>query len=196
MSRKRLALLALPVVAALAAAGVAIAASTSGAQAASATFSTSEVSNSKVVSCSVNGGDTYTATVATYKGTASSSDSRLAGDIIIRARSLVDTNTGLGRLVGVFRIKSTSGKTAHGRIDAALDSSQASGLATGRVRDPGGRLVATFSAQFDPAAGFSSGSLGQDSVAGAGAVLSAGCRVGHVHPLRWLHRHLKHHHKR
>ncbi len=192
MSRKRLALLALPVVAALAAAGVAIAASSSGAQSASATFSATTVSNAKVVSCSVNGGDTYAATVATYKGTASSSDGRLQGDVTIRARSLVDTSTGLGRLVGVFRIKSADGNTAAGKIDAALDNGQASGLVAGRVRNPGGRIVLTLSAPFDAAGGFSSGSLGQGSVAGAGVVLSAGCKVGKAHPLRWLHRHLKH----
>jgi hypothetical protein len=195
MARKRLVLLALPVVVAFAAAGIAIAATSSGAQAASATFAATTVSNSKVVSCSVNGGDTLASTVATYKGTASSADDRLAGDITIRARSLVDTTTGLGRVVGVFRISSGNGNTAHGKIDAAFASGAASGLVTGRVRDPGGRLVLTLSSPFDPSSGFQSGSkLGTGSVAGAGVVLSGGCNAGNAHAqqLRWLHREMRH----
>ena len=195
MSRKRLLLLALPVVAALAAASVAVAAHMAGpgAQAASATFDATTVSRSRLVACTVEGGDTYAATIATYTGTASSTDARLDGALTIRARSLVDTNTGLGRIRGTFRIKTDSGAAAIGTIDAAVTGGDAAGLAVGRVRDPGGRLAATLTSSFDPAGGFSSGSLGTGSAAGTGVVLSGGwCHAGHVHPLRWLHRHLRH----
>ncbi len=193
MSRKLLLLVGLPVVAALTAAGVALAAVSSGAQAASATFAATTVSNSRVVTCSVNGGDTFASTLATYTGTASSTDARLDGALTIRAQSLVDATTGLGRIVGDFQIKNASGDvTAGGSIDAALDSGQASGLLSARVSDPDGRLVATLSAPFDPATGFGSGSLGTGSVSGSGVVLSGACHVGHVHSLRWLVRHLLH----
>ncbi len=194
MARKWLLLLALPAAAALAAAGVAIAgAVSSGAQAASATFSATTVSNAKLLTCSVNGGDTYAATVATYRGTASSTDARLNGNLWIRARSILDTTTGLGRVVGVFKIGSTGKNTVHGTIDAVLANGGASGLATGRVRGPGGQLIATLAASFDPALGFSSGSLGTGSVTGSGVVLSGVCAHGKLHPLSWLHRHLQPH---
>ena len=191
MSRKLLLLVGLPVVAALAAAGVALAAVSSGAHAASATFAATTVSKSKLVTCSVNGGDTFASTIATYTGTASSSDARLDGALTIRAQSLVDATTGLGRVTGDFRIANASGDvTTHGSIDAALDNGQASGLLSARMSDPDGRLVATLSAPFDPATGFASGSLGTGSVNGSGVVLSGACHAGHVHPLRWLLRHL------
>ncbi len=193
MSRKRLLLIALPVAAAFAATGVAVAnAVSSGTQAASATFAATTVSNARLMTCSLNGGDTYAATVATYKGTASSSDSRLDGNIAIRARSVVDTTTGLGRVVGVFKISSSSTNTTHGVIDAAVANGEASGLVTGRVRGPGGQLVATFAASFDPALGFSSGSLGTGSVTGSGVVLAGQCQRGALHPLQWLRSHLHH----
>jgi hypothetical protein len=194
MSRKRTILLALCGVAALATAGVAVAARRApSTQAASATFDATTVANSRLVSCTINGGDTYAATIATYTGTASSSDARLNGTFKIRARSLIDTNTGLGRIVGIFRIQSGSGPAALGTVDAAVANGAINGVATGRVRDPGGRIVATLASSFDPASGFSSGSLGTGSAAGTGVVLSgAWCRAGQVHPLRWLHRHLRH----
>lgn len=192
MSRKLLLLVGLPVVAALTAAGVALAAVSSGAHTASATFAATTVSKSKLVTCSVNGGDTFASTLATYTGTASSSDARLDGALTIRAQSVVDTSTGLGRVTGAFKIVNASGDVAKGSVDAAVDNGQASGLATAQLTDPAGRLVATLSAPFDPGTGFGSGSLGTGSVNGDGVVLSGACHAGHVHSLRWLVRHLVH----
>ena len=113
MSRKRLALLGLIVAAALAAAGVAAARKPTSVQAASATFNAPTVSNLSQVTCSVTGGDTFQATKATYTGTSTSTDPRLAGALTIRAWSLVDTTNGVGHVFGNFRIKGPgTGRTA------------------------------------------------------------------------------------
>ena len=105
MSRKRLALLGLIVAVALSAAGVAAARGrTTSVQAASATFNAPTVSNKSQVTCSVTGGDTFQATIATYTGTSTSVDPRLAGALRIRAWSLVDTTNGVGHVFGRFHI--------------------------------------------------------------------------------------------
>ncbi len=197
MSRKRLLLLAPLAVAALAATGMALASQGGpSAQAASATFSATTVSQARLTTCSINNSDTFAATIATYTGTATSSDARLNGTIRIRATSLVDTNNGLGRVVGVFRIRNANGVGAHGSINAVVGNGDATGAAIGRVNGPGGQLAATLSSPFDPAAGFggtSSGSLGAGTAAGSGVVLNGPfCHQWHKHPLRWLRNHRHH----
>ena len=176
MSRKRLGLLGLFMAAALTAAGVAGAHGRGpSVQAASATFAATTVSHAYRVTCSVNGGDSFQATRATYTGTASSSDPRLAGALTIRAWSLVDTTNGVGHVYGVFHVRG-AGTRAHGTLNAALSGGKASGLARGFVRHQWGRIVASLGAAFDPSTGFSSGSLG-GSTTGAGFVRSG----------RWCH---------
>ena len=197
MSRKHLLLLA-PLALALAATGVALAAGGPNAQSMSATFKATTVSHAKLTSCSTNDSDTFASTLATYRGTATSSDARLNGTISIRAASLVDTNTGVGRVVGVFRIRNANGVGSHGSINAVVGNGDATGAAIGRVNGPAGQLATTLSSPFDPAAGFgvsSSGELGTGTAAGMGVVLNGPfCRQWHKHPLRWLHRHIRNHH--
>ena len=176
MSRKRLALLGLIVAVALSAAGVAAARGrATSVQAASATFAAATVSNKSQVTCSVSGGDTFQATIATYTGASSSSDPRLAGALRIRAWSLVDTTNGVGHVFGIFHING-AGTRAHGTMNAALAGGKASGIARGFVRHQWGRIVASLGSDFDPNAGFSSGSLG-GSTTGAGFIRSG----------RWCH---------
>jgi hypothetical protein len=123
MSRKRLLLLATPTVAALAAAGAALAGQGGpNSQAVSATISATTVSHAKLTTCQINNSDTFAATIATYTGTATSSDPRLSGKVTIRAASLIDTDTGVGRVVGLFRITNGSNAGAHGSINAAVGS--------------------------------------------------------------------------
>ena len=182
MSRKRLSLFVLPVATALAAAGVAAAGALRGpsVEAASATFAATTVSHQYQVTCSVNGGDTFQATRATYTGTATSADPRLAGALTIRAWSLIDTTNGVGHLFGEFRITGTGRNLAHGTLNAAISGGNASGLARGFVRGRWGHIVASLGSAFDPTAGFSSGSIGS-STAGAGFLRSGrGC-----HPPHW-----------
>ncbi len=176
MSRKRLSLFVLLAVTALAGAGVAAAGHRApSVQAASATFDATTVTQQSLVTCSVNGGDTFQATRATYTGTAASSDPRLAGALTIRAWSLVDTTNGVGHVFGLWRIRGTH-TNAHGTLNAALSGGKASGLVRGYVRGPWGHLVASLGAGFDPTAGFSSGSIGA-STPGAGFLRSG----------RWCH---------
>ena len=170
MSRKRLALMGLVVVAALTAVGVAAAGKGTSVQAASATFSAPNVSRLNQVTCSITGGDTFQATRAVYKGESVSNDPRLAGALTIRAWSLVDTSNGVGHVFGLFRIKGP-GTQAHGTLNAALANGDASGIARGFVRHRWGRIVASLGSTFDPNSGFSTGSLG-GSTAGAGFIRS------------------------
>ena len=171
MSRKRLALLGLIVAAALSAAGVAAARGrTTSVQAASATFTATDVSQLSQVTCSVTGGDTFQATKATYRGTSLSSDPRLAGALTIRAWSLVDTTNGVGHVFGNFRIKGP-GTRAHGTLNGAIANGETSGIARGFVRHQWGRIVASMGSTFNPNTGFSTGSLGGSTV-GAGFIRS------------------------
>ena len=120
MTRKRLALLGLIVAAALSAAGVAAAQQSLRPCRRQARPSTPRPSRSlSQVTCSVTGGDTFQATKATYTGTSSSSDPRLAGALTIRAWSLVDTTNGVGHVFGDFRIKGPATR-AHGTLNAAI----------------------------------------------------------------------------
>jgi hypothetical protein len=176
MSRKRYALMGLFLAAALAGAGVATAHGRApSVQGASAIFAATTVSREYQVTCSVTGGDTFQATRATYTGTSSSSDPRLAGELTIRAWSLVDTTNGVGHVFGRFHIRG-AGTRAHGTLNAALANGKASGIARGFVRHDWGHIVASLGSTFDPNAGFSSGSLG-GSTAGAGFIRSG----------RWCH---------
>jgi hypothetical protein len=197
MSRKHLLLLA-PLALALAATGVALAAGGPNAQSMSATFKATTVSHAKLTTCSINDSDTFASTLATYTGTATSSDARLNGTISIRTASLVDTDTGVGRVVGVFRIRNANGMGSHGSINAVVSNGDATGAAIGRVNGPAGQLATTLSSPFDPAAGFgvsSSGELGTGTAAGTGVVLNGPfCRQWHKHPLLWLHHHIRRHH--
>jgi hypothetical protein len=177
MSKKRLALLGLIVAAALAAAGVAEAhRGAPSVQSVSASFDATTVSQHYLTTCSVNGGDTFQATRATYTGTATSSDPRLTGALTIRAWSLVDTTNGVGHLFGTFRIVGAGNDRARGTLNAAIAGGQASGLARGFVRGRWGHIVASLGASFDPITGFSSGSIGTGT-AGAGFLRSG----------RWCH---------
>jgi hypothetical protein len=177
MSRKRISVFVLLAAAALISAGVAAAHhGPPSVQAVSATFDATTVSQHSLTTCSVNGGDTFQATRATYTGTATSSDPRLAGALTIRAWSLVDTTNGVGHLYGTFRIIGTGRDRAHGTLNAAIAGGKASGLARGFVRGRWGHLVASLGSTFDPTAGFSSGSIGSGT-AGAGFLRSG----------RWCH---------
>ena len=177
MTRRRLALLGFIVAAALAAAGVAAAhRGAPSVQSVSATFNATTVTQHSLTTCSVNGGDTFQATRATYTGTATSADPRLSGVLTIRAWSLVDTTNGVGHLFGNFRIVGAGVNRAHGTLNAAISGGNASGLARGFVRGKWGHVVASLGSAFDPTAGFSSGSIGSSTV-GAGFLRSG----------RWCH---------
>jgi len=176
MSRKRVAAPVALALVALLAAGVAVAAHRRAqvTQQAAATFAATSVTHTSSQTCTASDG-TYTETTATYEGTATSDDARLAGPLVIRAHSVVDTTTGLGWVDGTYRVRGGDGNgNASGNLHAAIAGGDAVGTVAGETDGPQGRLVATFSSGFTASGGFSSGTLGSGSLAGAGGVFERG----------------------
>jgi hypothetical protein len=181
MPRKRLTVFVLIAALALVGAGVAAAHKKApSVTSVSATFDATNVTQHSLTTCSVNGGDTFQATKATYSGTSTSSDPRLAGALTIHAWSLVDTTNGVGHLFGTFRVDGTGTARAHGTLNAAIAGGNASGIARGFTGGPWGHLVASMGSGFSPTAGFSSGSIGSSTV-GAGFLRSGRW----CHPRHW-----------
>jgi hypothetical protein len=149
-------------------------------QAAAADFGTTSVPRSHTEMCTGSDG-TYQTTVASYKGIATSSDARLNGDLEIRAHSIVNTTSKLGWLDGTWRVRGTSAGSA-GHIHAALANGSAVGSVVGRGSQDS-KLVASLSATFSQATGFSAGKLGAGSANGAGVLFTRGeCRRGKKGP--------------
>jgi CHRD domain len=176
MLRPRIAVPVVLVVAAVAAAGVAAATRhTQSTQAAAADFAAGSVSRSHTTTCTASDG-TYQFTTATYTGTATSSDPRLNGTVEIRSSSVVNTTTKLGWLDGTLRVRGTNAGTS-GTIHAAIANGAAVGSVVGQGTRPEAKLVASLSAAFAPAAGFSAGKIGSGSANGAGVLYTRGdCR--------------------
>src|SRR4249919_3401949 len=129
---------------ALATAGIAVATIKSGGViGVSATFNANNVVKGVQKSCKVNGGDTYTYTRALYKGDAVSADPRLNGTIKIWAQSMVDDTTGIGAVIGDYKIRPDAKvHGAFGRIEASLSGGQMSGAVRGHAPKPWGELFA------------------------------------------------------
>ncbi len=173
MSRTRWIAMVVAVAAAVGAAGATAAAHRAQtSQQASATFAAGTVADSHTSSCTSTDG-TYADTTATYTGTSTSSDARLNGPLKIRAHSVVNTTTGLGWLTGTFRIDGSSGG-AHGDVHAVVSGGNVSGAVVGETGGPEGKLLATLTSAFTGKDGFSGGSLGTGSVAGAGVIFQRG----------------------
>jgi hypothetical protein len=178
MRNKRFIVLAALLCAALATAGIAVAVVKSGNVAGvSATFNAQNVVKSVQKSCTVNGGDTYTYTRATYRGAAVSSDARLNGPFVVHAQSMVDDTTGVGAVIGDFRINGVSVHNTYGRIEASLSAGQASGSFRGHSTGPWGELFAGLNGGFTASGGFTLGNLGTGTGADTGVMLHPGACV-------------------
>jgi hypothetical protein len=176
MLKPRIAVPVVLAVSAMAATGVAAAVRHSqSTQAAAADFAAGSVSRSHSETCTAADG-TYQLTTATYQGAATSSDARLNGAVEIRVRSVVNTSTKLGWLDGTLRVRGTNAG-AWGTVHAALANGSAVGSIVGKGGHPESKLVASLSALFTPASGFSAGKLGSGSANGAGVLFTRGdCR--------------------
>jgi hypothetical protein len=176
MLRPRIAVPVALLAAAVAAAGVAAATHNArSTQAAAADFTAGSVTNSHTETCTASDG-IYQLTTATYTGTATSSDPRLNGTVEIRSSSVVNTTTKLGWLDGTLRIRGTS-EGSNGRIHAAIANGAAVGSLVGEAAQPEAKLVASLSAAFAPATGFSAGKIGSGNANGAGVLYARGdCR--------------------
>jgi hypothetical protein len=165
--------------AALATAGIAVAKAvkSGGVIGVSASFDATNVVKSVQKTCKVNGGDSYTYTRAVYSGNAVSADPRLNGAITIRAQSMVDDTTGIGALIGDYKIAAASGPGAYGRIEASLSSGQMSGAVRGHAPKPWGELFAGLNGSFSASGGFSGAGIGSGSGVSSGVLLQHGACV-------------------
>lgn len=163
---------------ALATAGIAIAkVKIGGVAGISATINATNVVKSVQKSCKVNGGDTYTYTRATYSGTSASTDARFNGPFVVHAQSMVDDTTGIGALIGDFRINGAGKADSFGRIEGALSSGQLSGAVRGHATGPWGELFAGVNGAFTASGGFVADNLGSGSGADSGVILQHGACV-------------------
>jgi len=122
-----------------------------------------------------------------FQGTITSTDARMSGDITVRARSVVNTETGWGRTTSKVVIRQTGARKPkfEGRAIGVLEpDGGAEGLLTGRtVAKPHARVFANFNLQQDQQTGAITGELGKDTLSGAtfkdSAILTNACRGGH-----------------
>lgn len=178
MRNKRFMALAVLVCAALTTAGLAIAAAKSGGvSAASATFNATTVTNNVTKTCQIKGGDTYAFTKATYTGAAVSSDARLNGPMTLKVQSILDQTTGVGALIGTFKVDGAKAAGANGKIEAALSGGMLSGYVRSHLGGPAGEFLAGLNGGFTGAGGFTNASLGAGDSTDSGVVLSHGACV-------------------
>lgn len=161
------------VVAALVAASIAVAHGIEGAKTAkavAATFTATGASTS-TRTCTTAGGKSIAITDGRYTGVAVG-DADLAGNITLRARSIINTTDNVGTVDGQFRIDVASGKDTEGMYSAVYSGGSLAGLAIGRAHDPSARLIANLSASFSAATGFTNGRLGGGTTGGNAVELS------------------------
>jgi len=174
MPRKPLAALAASV-SALVVAGFALAhgGGPGSVQAASATFDAATVTDLHSGTCTGADG-TYTRTKATYTGNATSTDARLNGTLTVRAKTFYNADTNLGVVEGQFRVENGDGQT-NGKFVAVDTNGTLDGWLGGGAHGPHAGLVGSFSATFDPTAGFSGGQLGTGSSTNSPVFVSGRC---------------------
>ena len=115
---------------------------------------TADQTRSHSRTCTV-GGNTFRITNAVWRGTSSSSETRLAGDLRIATRTVLNETTGDGWLTGTWRSAGTLSMQpglrgrprSHGNLRGVIDNgNHVDGLVTGGVRAPYGRLLGNWSA--------------------------------------------------
>jgi hypothetical protein len=145
-------------------------------EAASATFTATPTDKSKTATCTGADG-TYAITKGVYTGT-STGDPRLTGDILIRTKSVVNQDNGLGVTNGTVWLKDTAtpkvsaahhGNRPHYKAVARLtavntNKGKLDGLLAGTAKNADGKgstgLVANFSAAFNGDGSQLTGELG------------------------------------
>jgi hypothetical protein len=102
------------------------------------------------------GGNTFRITNAVWRGTSVSTEPRLAGNLVIATRTVLNETTGDGWLSGTWRTTPASAPTKPGkatrprswaRLSAVIDNgNHLDGLATGHTRATWARLLGNWSA--------------------------------------------------
>lgn len=97
-------------------------------------------------------GNTFRITNAVWRGTATSTEPRLGGLVVISTHTVVNETSGDGWLSGTWRTRGNaanarSNARSNARLSAAISSGDhADGLATGTTRGPWSRLLGNWSA--------------------------------------------------
>jgi hypothetical protein len=103
----------------------------------------------------MRGSNTFRITNAVWRGTSTSAEPRLAGNLVLSTRTVLNETTGDGWLSGAWRTTPTAqmkpGKGGRPRSNASLSAlidngNHFDGLAKGEVRSPAARLLGNFSA--------------------------------------------------
>ena len=172
------------VVVALVATSIAVAHGIEGAKTAkavAATFTATGASTS-TRTCTTADGKSISITDGKYTGVAAG-DADLAGNITLRARSIINTTDNVGTVDGRFRIDVASGRDTEAAYSAVYAGGTIAGLAVGRAHDPSARLIANLSATFSAATGFTNGKLGGGTAGGAAVELSgSSCKSSESKP--------------
>jgi hypothetical protein len=163
------------------AAGIAVAASISGeVKAVSGDITATPVGTPRTQPCGAPEDNTVRIR-ATFAGTVTSSDARLAGDIRARVTVVLDNDTGDGTVRGWLRVRDPqSGRLkVFGRVVGAttgLTDPRTQGLIDARVVPGGGELVANFTLNVN-ADGSLAGEFGKDTPVAPSnkAVISTAC---------------------
>jgi hypothetical protein len=169
--------------AALVTTSVAVANGIEGAKTARAVAATFSASAGTITTrtCTTTDGTSISVTDGKYTGVAGG-DADLAGPITLRTRSVINTTHKVGIVRGAFRID-VSGRDTTGAFATVFDNGAIAGLATGRARTPGARILGNLSATFDPSTGFTDGKIGGGTNGGSAVELGTGsCRPAKTHP--------------
>jgi hypothetical protein len=151
-----------------------------------ATF-TANATRTSTRTCTGAGGVTLRITNAVWRGTATSTEPRLNGTLVLRTRSVVNVATGDGWLNGSWQSRNSNPTTpaksrgregANASLIAVVDeTTHIDGLALGRVHRPWGHLRGNFSAAIAGEA--ITGSLGVNAPVApdnSAIVFRTGCR--------------------
>ena len=128
----------------------------------------------------------HTAFRVLFKGTLTSTDPRLAGDLAVRVRSVVNNESGWGRTTGkvIVRETGTHKPKFGGHVVGVIEpEGQVEGFLRGTtVAKPHAKMFANFNVQ-QAENGDVTGEIGKESLSGMqdGAILTNACRGGHQH---------------
>lgn len=126
--------------------------------------------------CTTSDNKTIVISDGKYTGTATSTNADLAGNITIRARSVVNTTDGVGTVNGVLRIDVANNKDTEAAFAGVLSGTGLAGFAVGKSHASNARLIGNLSATFDPKTGFSGGKIGGGTSGGNAVEVSGGCK--------------------
>lgn len=143
----------------------------------SVTFSANSVANSQSETCTAANNDSIQVTQATFTGTASSSDTHLAGPVTIHATSVYDATTSAGTVSGDLAI----GTGFQGHFVTVNARGTLQGMLAGQ-ENGAGQLLANLSSSFTTTGGFGSSSslatVGSGTATNTAIVSTSGCAGG------------------